>query len=53
MEKIKLAVVGLHRGEGHVQAGKFAPHVEITAVADLDEELARRIAETTALYRRG
>lgn len=45
MEKIKLAVVGLHRGEGHIQAGKFAPHVEITAVADLDEELARRIAE--------
>lgn len=42
--KIKLGVVGLHRGEGHVKAGQYAPHVEITAVADLDVELAKKIA---------
>lgn len=45
MEKIKLGVVGLHRGESHVKAGQIAPHVEVTAVADLDRTLASNVAE--------
>lgn len=44
MDKIKLGVVGLHRGLAHVKAGKIAPHVEVTAVADLDWALAQRVA---------
>ena len=44
MNKVKFGVVGLHRGQGHLFAAKFAPHVEIVAVADLDKELADSVA---------
>ena len=45
MDKITLGIVGLHRGAAHVRAAQYAPHVEVTAVADLDFALARSMAE--------
>lgn len=45
MDKITLGIVGLHRGAAHVRAAQYAPHVEVTAVADLDFALARSVAE--------
>lgn len=45
MDKIKLGVVGLARGQGHVIAGKYAPHIEVTAVADLKADLAEKVAK--------
>ena len=44
MNKIKYAVVGLHRGQGHVNALKVTPHAQCVAVADLDFDLAKEVA---------
>ena len=49
LDKIKLGVVGLHRGLAHVKAGKRAPHVEISAVADLDRELALTVGKENGI----
>ncbi|MGI6691387.1 MAG: Gfo/Idh/MocA family protein [Christensenellales bacterium] len=49
LDKIKLGVVGLHRGLAHVKAGKIAPHVEISAVADLDRELALTVGKENGI----
>ncbi len=46
MEKLKVGVAGLNRGSRHVKTGVlYTPHMEITAVADLKYELAKKIAE--------
>lgn len=44
MNKVKFAVAGLHRGQGHIVAAKYAPHMEVVAVADLNRELADSVA---------
>ena len=49
MDKIRFGVVGLHRGQGHIKASKYAPHMEVTAVADLDLELAKKVAQNYAI----
>lgn len=44
-DKVRLGIAGLRRGAAHVRAGKIAPHVEVTAIADLDLKLAKAVGE--------
>ena len=45
MDKITLGIVVHRSAAAYVRAAQYAPHVEVTAVADLDFALARSVAE--------
>lgn len=45
MKKLKAGVIGLGMGRGHIDKFREHPMVEVTAIADLDEELLAKVGE--------
>jgi len=56
MEKLKVGVIGLGMGRGHVAGYKLHPAAEVVAVADLDENRLKLVSEEykiAKVYRSG